>query len=144
MSDKFTFSNLSTFLFSFYLPCLTLVAGASCLVMSDSLQPQWTVACQVSLSMGIFQARILGWVATPSSRESSQPWGWTQVSRIVGRFFTVWATRETQEYWVGGLCLLQGNCPTQESNQGFLHRRKIVYQLSYQRSLIVARHLQCF
>ena len=25
----------------------------------------------------------------------------TQVSRIVGGFFTVWATRETQEYWNG-------------------------------------------
>ena len=25
---------------------------------------------------------------------SSQPRGWTQVSRITGRFFTVWATRE--------------------------------------------------
>ena len=27
--------------------------------------------------------------------------GWTQVSCITDRFFTVWATRETQEYWSG-------------------------------------------
>ena len=33
------------------------------------------VARQASLSMGILQARILEWVAMPSSRESSQPWG---------------------------------------------------------------------
>ena len=45
-------------------------------------------------SMGILQARILEWVAVPSSRESSQPRDWTQVSCIVGRFFTFWATRE--------------------------------------------------
>ena len=32
------------------------------------------------LSMGILQARILGWVAMPSSRESSQPRDRTQVS----------------------------------------------------------------
>ena len=25
--------------------------------------------------------------------------GWTQVSSIVGGFFTIWATREAQEYW---------------------------------------------
>ena len=43
--------------------------------------------------MGILQARILEWVAMPSSRGSSQPSNWTQVSRIACRFFTVWATR---------------------------------------------------
>ena len=43
---------------------------------------------------GIFQARVLEWVAIPSSRGSSQPRNQTQVSRIVGRHFTVWATGE--------------------------------------------------
>ena len=43
---------------------------------------------------GILQARILEWVAIPSIRGSSQPRDQTQVSHIVGRFFTVWATRE--------------------------------------------------
>ena len=43
---------------------------------------------------GIFQARILEWVAISFSRRSSWPRGWTWVSRIVGRHFTVWATRE--------------------------------------------------
>ena len=37
---------------------------------------------------GILQARILEWVAMPSSRESSQPRDQAQVSRIVGGFFT--------------------------------------------------------
>ena len=45
---------------------------------------------------GILQARILAWVAFPFSRGSSQSRDWTQVSRIVGRFFTSWATRTWQ------------------------------------------------
>ena len=36
----------------------------------------WTLAHQASLSMGILQARILKWVAMPSSRGSSQPRDW--------------------------------------------------------------------
>ena len=43
---------------------------------------------------GILQARILQWVAFPSSRGSSQPWDQTQVFHIAGRFFTSWTTRE--------------------------------------------------
>ena len=43
--------------------------------------------------MEILQARILEWVAMPS-RGSSQPQNQTQISRIAGRFFTVYATRE--------------------------------------------------
>ena len=43
---------------------------------------------------GIFQARILEWVAISFSRRSSRPRDWTRVSHIVGRRFTIWATRE--------------------------------------------------
>ena len=51
--------------------------------------------------MGIPQARILEWVALPSSRESSQTRDWTQVFHIAGGFFTVWAAREAQEDGIG-------------------------------------------
>ena len=43
---------------------------------------------------GIFQARVLEWIAISFSRGSSQPRNWTQVSCIAGRCFTVWATKE--------------------------------------------------
>ena len=43
---------------------------------------------------GIFQARILEWVAISFSRGSPQPRDWTRVSCIAGRSFTIWATRE--------------------------------------------------
>ena len=74
---------------------------------------------------GILQAQILEWVAFPFSRGSSQLRDWTQVSHIAGGFFTSWATREAQEYWI---------FPTQESNRVLLHWRWILYQLSYGRS----------
>ena len=45
---------------------------------------------------GISQAWILEWVAVPFSRGSSQPRDRTQVSSVVGGFFTVWATMEIQ------------------------------------------------
>ena len=51
-----------------------------------------------SSAHGIFQARILEWVATPFSRESSWLRDRTRVSCIVGRFFTIWATWEAQYY----------------------------------------------
>ena len=43
---------------------------------------------------GIFQARIQEWVAIPFSREYSWPKDQTWVSCIVGKLFTIWATRE--------------------------------------------------
>ena len=51
---------------------------------------------------GIFQARILEWVAISFSRGSSWPRDWTQVSGIAGRRFTVWTTREAliQIYYI--------------------------------------------
>ena len=51
----------------------------------------WTVAHQAPLPMEILQTRMLEWVAMPSSRRSSQPRDQTQVSRIAGSFFTIWA-----------------------------------------------------
>ena len=52
-----------------------------------------------SHSVATLQARILEWVAIPFSRGSSQPRDQTQASCIAGRFLTIWATREAQEYW---------------------------------------------
>ena len=63
-------------------------------LMSWLFSTPWAVAHQAPLSMEILQARILEWVAMPSSRGSSQPRDQTQVSHIAGGFFTVWATRE--------------------------------------------------
>ena len=75
--------------------------GALCAVLSLVwlFAIPWTVAHQPPLFMGILQARLLEWVATPSSRGSSQLRDRTQVSCITGGYFTVWATRESQGLW---------------------------------------------
>ena len=57
-----------------------------------------TGAYQAPPSMGFFQARKLEWVAIPFSR-GSNPGDQTHVSRIAGRHFTIWATRETPKHW---------------------------------------------
>ena len=65
-------------------------------VVSDSLWPHGLqLPSPCSSSHGIFQAIILEWVSMPSSTGFSQPRGWTQVSHIARRFFTIWITRET-------------------------------------------------
>ena len=46
----------------------------------------------------ILQAGILKWVVISFSRGSSEPRDWTWVSRIAGRFFTIWAIREAQAF----------------------------------------------
>ena len=46
---------------------------------------------------GILQARILEWAAFPFSRGSSWPRDGTRVSRIVGRFITIWATSKDHQ-----------------------------------------------
>ena len=66
---------------------------ASCPVVSAT---SCSVARQAPLSMGLLQAGIMEWVAMPPSKGSSQPRDWTQVSRLAGRFFTIWAPREAQ------------------------------------------------
>ena len=50
---------------------------------------------------GIFQARVLEWVATSFSRGSSWPRDQTLVSHIVGGCFTIWATREEIQWRLG-------------------------------------------
>ena len=50
---------------------------------------------------GILQARILEWVVISFSRGSSRPRDRTQVSRIRGRRFNLWATREASKPFPG-------------------------------------------
>ena len=76
--------------------------NAHCLVSSESEVTQsWPTLCDPtdcslpgSSVHGIFQARVLEWIAISFSRGSSRPRDWSQVSRIVDRRFTIWATRE--------------------------------------------------
>ena len=74
--------------------CLTLHHPMDCSLPGSSIH-------------GIFQARVLEWVAIFFSRGSSWPRGRTQVSRTAGRCFSIWATREAFE-WGGYPVLSSG------------------------------------
>ena len=77
---------------------------------------------------GIFQARILERVPFPFFKRYSQTRDWTRVSCIAGRFFE--SQRKPTNTGVGSLSLLQRLFLTHELNQGLLHCRWILYQLS--------------
>ena len=97
----------------------------SCLTLCDPMD--YTVH-------GILQARILGRVAFPFSRGSSQ-----LNPGIKSSFLTLQADSlpaepqgKPRNTGIGSLSLLQQIFLTQEPNQGLLHCRQILYQLSYQ------------
>ena len=75
--------------------CCTCVLSR--LVMNDSLQPHGLYSLPGFSVHGIFQARILEWIAIFFSRESSRPRDWTHVSGISctgRRILYPWATWE--------------------------------------------------
>ena len=61
------------------LVCCAVLTGFSCVWLFANL---WTAAHQAPLSMGVLQARILEWVAMPSSRGSSWPRDGTHISYV--------------------------------------------------------------
>ena len=88
-------------------------------IVSDSLRPMDCSMPGASVH-GIIQARILEWVAMPFFRRSSQPRDWTQVSCIVGGFFTVWATKEARlaaKYLLFNISFMKYNCLTYVSQR---------------------------
>ena len=79
---------------------------------------------------GILQERMLEWVAILFSSRSSQPGNWTQISCIVGGFFTIWATKEA--WWEhtlgkqkGWLYLAEAKDKMNEKREGERVRRQM-------------------
>ena len=60
----------------------------------SEIAKSWRTSLPGSSVHGIFQARVLEWIAISFSRGSSRPRNRTRVSRTAGRCFTIWATRE--------------------------------------------------
>ena len=72
------------------------------------------------------------------------PWKLKLLSHV-WLFATPWIIQSMEfsrpDYWSGSISLLQGIFPTQGSNQGLLHCRRILYQLSYhQESALSLNH----
>ena len=83
---------------------------------------------------GILQYRILEWVAIPSSRGSSQPRDWTQVSWFHVDSLPAEPQGKLKNTEVGNLSLFQWIFQTQKLNQHLMYCRWIFYQLSCQRN----------
>ena len=85
---------------------------------------------------GILQARILEWVAMPSSRESSQTRDWTIISfpALAGGFFTTSTTLEVlylfkvMSFWNFLLCATE--LDLKETNDKYLLEIKTLWYLS--------------
>ena len=76
-----------------FLVPLSKIMCVSCSAVSNSATPCILPGSSV---LKILQERVLEWVAIPFSQGSSWPRYQTLVSRIAGRFFTIWVTREAQ------------------------------------------------
>ena len=97
----------------------------SCLTLCDHMD---------YIVRGILQVRLLEWVPFPSPGDLPNPGIKPRSSTLQVDSFPAEPQGKPKNTGVGSLCLLQWIFPTQESNQGLLHCRRILYQLSYQGS----------
>ena len=81
---------------------------------------------------GILQARILQWVAFPFLGDLPKPGNEPRSPALQADFLPAEPQGKPKNTGVGSLSLLQQILPTQESYQGRLHYRQILYKLSYQ------------
>ena len=82
---------------------------------------------------GILQARILEWEAFPFSRDlPNNPEIKPRSPTLRADSLPAEPQGKPKNAGVGGLSLLWGIFPAQELNQGLLHCRQIIYQLSYE------------
>ena len=84
---------------------------------------------------GNFQARILEWVPFPG--DLPNPGIKPKSPTLQADSLLAEPQGKHKKTGVGSLSLLQWIFPTQELNQGLLHSRQILYQLSYQGSQIL-------
>ena len=95
-------------------------------VVSDSVT-LWTAAHQTALSTGILQARILEWVALPSSRDLPNPGIEPRSPSLQVDSLPAEPRGKPQDAGVGSLSFLQQIFLTQESHQSLLHDRRILH-----------------
>ena len=114
--------------------------GLYCAVLSHSVVSDsaisWTVARQTPQSMGILQAKILEWVAMPPPGDLPNPGIKLKSPILQMDSLPSDPPRKPKNTRVSSLSLLQRNFPI---NQGLLHSRWILYQLSYPGSPIQGR-----
>ena len=103
------------------------------LVVSSSVIP-WPVARQAPLPLGFSRQEYWSRLPCPPPGDLPNPGLEPRSPALRADSLLSELSGKPKNTGVGSLSLLQGIFPIQESTQGFLHCRWILYQLSYQSS----------
>ena len=101
----------------------------------------WTVAHQAPLSTEFSRPEYWSGLPCPPPGDLPNPGIKSRSPALKVDSLPSEPPRKPKNTGMGSLTLLKGIFPTQESNQGLVHCRWILYQLSYQGSLFCAKHL---
>ena len=107
-------------------------------VVSDSTT-LWTVACQAPLSMGLIRQGYWTGLPCPPPGDLPNPGVKPRSPTLQADSLPIEPPGKPRNTGVSSLSLLQGIFPTQESTQGLLHCRRILYQLSYWGSHLLSK-----
>ena len=122
--------------FSYCIPQTSTISGTCCAVLShvQLFVSPWTVAHQAPLSMGILRQEYWSGLPCPPSGDLPNPGIEPRSPALQVNSLPSEPSEKPNNTGVGSLSLLQGIFLIQESKQGLLHCRQILYQLSYQGS----------
>jgi len=81
--------------------CICVCVCVCALSCVQFLAATWTVVHQAPLSMGFSRQEYWSGLPCPPPGDLPPPRDQTCFSFMAGGFFTIWATREAQEYWGG-------------------------------------------
>ena len=101
----------------------------------------WTAAHQAPLSMKCSRQEYWSGLPVPSPGDLPNLGIKARSPTLQVDYLLTESPGKSKNPGVGSLSLLQGIFPTQESNQGLLHCRHILYQLSYQGSRNLPIHI---
>ena len=102
-----------------------------------------TVARRAPLSMGFSRQEYCSGLPFPSPEDLPNPGIEPRSPTLQADSLPAEPQGKPKNTGVGSLSLLQGIFPTQELNQGLLHCRQILYQLSYEGSPVVPKQFTC-
>ena len=132
--------------------CVCITESLCCTSESNTLQIHYVLRCPVlcgpvdyslqGLSVqGILQARILEWIAVPSSKGSSQPRDWVHVSKspaLADRLFTASTTWEAYLLQLKKKNYLRENLSLKKNNPFNLQSYLLIYK---NRKLTAKKHI---
>ena len=104
------------------------LSHVSCVQLSVT---PWTMALQAPLSMGFSRRKYWSGLPHPPPGDLPNPGIEPRSPALQAHSLPAEPQGKPKNTGVGSLSLLQRIFPTQESNQGLLHCRQILYQLSY-------------